>query len=363
MTPLDPSTLSPAAQKALGPGPGRMMAARGMLPLSPADQLAVLYQLSLDGEAAVASAARATATALPERLLLGTLADPALDPRVLEMFATLVVAKPALVGVLLLNPAIGDPTVATLAARGDAGQTDQIAQNEQRLLRHPEIIAALYLNPKARTSTVDRVIELAVRNQVRVPGLAAWDEVAAALAGAKPATPEVDALFAAAAEELAVDDGTEIEQTEDGEHIIPEAKKPMLDKLFLLPVNDKVRLASMGNAFTRAALIKDPIKVVAMAAIKAPGIRDTEVIKYVKTPAVCNDVIEYIAARGTWTKDLKVKVALCFNPKTPIAAAAKLLPFLQEKQLKELSKARGVPSALAAQAKRLLQSRMPGAGK
>ena len=39
----------------------------------------------------------------------------------------------------------------------------------------------MYLNKHARMSTVDRAVELAVRNNVRVPGLAAWDEIARAL--------------------------------------------------------------------------------------------------------------------------------------------------------------------------------------
>jgi len=70
-TPLDPSTLSPAAQKALGPGPARMMAARGMAPLPPADQISVLYQLALDGDAALATSALTTAAGMPEKLLAG----------------------------------------------------------------------------------------------------------------------------------------------------------------------------------------------------------------------------------------------------------------------------------------------------
>ena len=49
-TPLELSRLSVAAQRALGPGPGRTMAARGMLPLPPADQICVLYQLAIEGD-------------------------------------------------------------------------------------------------------------------------------------------------------------------------------------------------------------------------------------------------------------------------------------------------------------------------
>jgi hypothetical protein len=52
----------------------------------------------------------------------------------------------------------------------------------------------MYMNRRARMSTIDRVVELAVRNQVRVPGLAAWDEVARALTG-EPMPPVDDELF------------------------------------------------------------------------------------------------------------------------------------------------------------------------
>ena len=171
-TPLDSARLSPAAQKALGPGPGRMMASRGMMPLPPADQAAVLYQLSIDADAALADAAKKTAAGLPDKILVGMMGDPKLDPRVIDFFATMHVEKSFVFDAAVQNPSISDQTVTTLAARGGAREVDMIATNEQRLLRHPEIIGAMYMNRKARMSTVDRVVELAVRNNVRVPGLA-----------------------------------------------------------------------------------------------------------------------------------------------------------------------------------------------
>jgi hypothetical protein len=160
-----------------------MMAARGLLPLPPADQVAVLYQLSLEAESNLAQSARATAAGLPEKLLAGTLAAPTIDRRVLDYFAQLIADKPAVFDAIALNPSVADETIATLAGRAGSREVDQIAQNEQRLLRHPEIIAAMYMNRRARMSTIDRVVELAVRNNVRVPGLAAWAVVARALTG------------------------------------------------------------------------------------------------------------------------------------------------------------------------------------
>ena len=168
-TPLDTATLSPAAQKALGAGPARMMASRGLVPLPPVDQLAVLYSLAIDADQALATAARTTAMNLPDSLLASSLTNAALDPRVIDMFAQLVGDKAVAFGALVGNASIADTTIADLAETAGAAEIDRIANNEQRLLRHPEIIAAMYQNKLARMSTIDRIVELAVRNHVRVP--------------------------------------------------------------------------------------------------------------------------------------------------------------------------------------------------
>lgn len=359
-TPLDSTQLSAAAQRALGPGPGRSMAARGLLPLAPADQVAVLYQLSLDGESGLSQSARATAASLPEKLLAGTLAAPNTDPRVLDFFAQLITDKPAVFDAIALNPAVADQTIATLAGRAGSREVDQIAQNEQRLLRHPEIIAAMYMNRRARMSTIDRVVELAVRNNVRVPGLAAWDEVARALTGSPPASPESDAMFAAIAASTGRDDTALT--TGDAEQALPEDETAQAAPVEeederKLSVPMKIRLATLGDAFERAKRIRDPIRMVAMAAIKAPGVTDIEAARYAGNQALAEDVIRYIAANRNWTKLYGVKVSLCRNPKAPITETTRFLPFLRQKDLSNISKSKSVPSALAAQARKLIMQR------
>ncbi|HEU4732257.1 MAG TPA: hypothetical protein VFT22_30390 [Kofleriaceae bacterium] len=441
-TPLDPRQLSPAAQRALGPGPGRMMAARGLVPLAPADQVAVLYQLSLDAEPGIAQAARATAAGLPEKLLAGTLASPAIDPRVLDLFAQLAADKPALFEAIALNPSVADATIAALASRAGSREVDQIAHNEQRLLRHPEIIAAMYMNRRARMSTIDRVVELAVRNNVRVPGLAAWDELARALTGEAHASGQADdSLFDAV---LGVRDDSEL-TSGDADQSPPEDDDPVESRLSTrllelqiarpgastlrfplrrirmtlgsapssdarlaevpaqwlvveleelratvlvvptsqrhqlalnqptmveglrmtlapipfrdLPVPSKIRAATLGDAFIRAEAIRDPLKLVAMAAIKSPGVTDIEAARYARNQALAEDVVRYIAGNRNWTKLYGVKVSLCRNPKAPIAEISRLLPFLRQKDLANLSKSKGVPSAVTAQARKLIMQR------
>ncbi len=440
-TPLDASQLSAAAQRALGPGPGRMMAARGLLPLAPADQVAVLYQLALGAESNVAQSARATAVGLPEKLLAQTLAAPAIDPRVLDFFAQLIADKPAVFDAIAMNPSVADATIATLASRAGAREVDQIAHNEQRLLRHPEIIAAMYMNRRARMSTIDRVVELAVRNTVRVPGLAAWDEVARALTGETQSSATDDTLFDAVlgvrddsvltvgdAEQSLADDEEPVEPKTStrlvelqltwpptsmvrvplrrtrmalGAAASADAKLPDMPPQWLvvelddaratiavvktgerhpltlnqavvidgvrivltpvpfrdLPIRSKIRAATLGDAFIRGEAIRDPVKLVAMAAIKSPGVTDIEAARYARNQALAEDVVRYIAGNRNWTKRYSVKVSLCRNPKAPIAEISRLLPFLRQKDLANLSKSKGVPSAVTAQARKLIAQR------
>ena len=373
-TPLDVTKLSPAAQKALGPGPGRMMASRGMLPLPPGDQISVLYQLAIDKDQTLQMAARATALGMPEKVLAGALADPNVDARVLDLFATLVGTKAAAFDALVANAATADQTIAALADHATMPQLERIAANEQRLLRHPEIITAMYTNKQARMSTIDRVVELAVRNNVRVPGLAAWDEIARALQGGPPPpSPEADAAFAAAVEAassvddspLTQGDAEQVEQviaeeTPDGaapEEPPPELKNVPIEKL---SVPAKVRLCLLGNGFQRAVLVRDPLKMVALAAIKSPAVTEFEAARYASNSGLAEDVIRYIAGKREWTKLYGTKVALCRNPKTPVPEAMRLMPFLREKDLTNLTKSKGIASAVAAQARKLLLQRRGG---
>jgi len=372
-TPIDPATLSPQAQKALGGGPGRMMAAKGLAPLPrPLDVASVLYQLAITDQG-LGPSAIATATGLPDAIVLGAINDAAIDARVVDWLAQRVGDRAPVFDALVLGPATADPTIAALAARGDARQVDLIAQNEQRLLRHPEIIAALYKNAKARMSTVDRAVELAVRNNVRVPGLACWDEVARAIGtGAPVATAADDAVFAQAAAGLAELDETPL-VTGDPEAVAPPAEgeadnAPEIDAvdekkvpIGKMTVSAKIRLATLGNAFARAVLIRDPLKMVAVAAIKSPGVTEIEAARYAGNAGLCDDVIRHIAMRRDWTKLYGVKFSLILNPKTPITDSTRMMPFLRDKDLQKVIKSRGIPSAVVAQARKLISQRTPGA--
>lgn len=377
-TPLDAAALarlSPAAHKALAPGPGRMMAARGLVPLPrPLELVTVLYQVAVT-EAPLAAAALATADGAPEGVLAAALADPEADPRVLDWLVPRAMRTPALFDALVLNPATADATIVDVAARADARGVDLVAGNEVRLLRCPDLVAALFHNPQARMSTVDRAIEQAVRAGLKVTGIAAWDELAklsaatgttAAEAGA---ITEADSVFT---EALAVTgkvaDEAVVAASGDEAVVIPEEQDKLPVEaardgrlnLGKLSIPAKIRLATLGNAFARSMLVRDPNKLVAVAVIKSPGVTELEAAKYAGSHSLTDEVIRYIATRRDWTRLYGIKKSLVMNPKCPISESSKLLIHLRPNDLALVAKSRGVPSAVVAQARKIMLQRTGG---
>lgn len=371
-TPLSPAELaglSPAAAKALAPGPGRMMAARGMLPLpKPGELVTVLYQIAAT-DPALAANAQATLDGLPDKVAAAVLADPDVDGRVLDWMVPRVKKSLALVEALILAPAVADATIVTLAEGASAAQVDVIVANEQRLLRCPDIIAALYGNANARMSTVDRAVELAARAGVRVSGISAWDELArlvtsapvgasagsddAAFAQALAGVATVADASVIAPDDRAGEDGVAIAAGEDQAPAVDDKQVPIAK----LGIPAKIRLATLGNAFARALLIRDPLKLVAVAAIKSPGVTDLEAAKYAGNHGLCDDVIRFIASRRDWTRLYGVKKSLILNPKTPLTESTKFLIHMRERDVRMIAQSKGVPSAVVAQARKLLSSR------
>ena len=372
-TPLDITALSDGARKVLtGPPPLKLMAARGLAPLKPAELASVIYHLSLAGagDQAIQAAAEKSSTELPEKILAAALADPTLDPRVIDFYALRLVGKPVLVEAVLLNRATADATVLEMAPRLGEKELELVAVNEQRLLREPAIIGALYMNKKARMSTVDRAVELAVRNQIAVPGIPHWDDVVASVLGSaaapapKKSAAEVDETFARIASATLVEDkpvgGVSLD---DDLEVITEVENQKVQEVTKeLPIHEltaaqKIRLATLGNALARNILIRDPIKVVAVATINSPAVTDNEVIKWSANRTLTDEVIRTIASTKEWQKIYQVKFNLVNNAKCPLPVSMRLLPFLHDRDLAKVTRSKAIPSALVAQARKLLQAK------
>lgn len=338
-----------------GPAPARMMAAKGLVPLGPSDLLTVLYQLAHDPDGQVARAAGEKAASLPDNIVGGALQGP-LDPRVLDFYCDRLMASEAFLQTIVLNGNTADETIARLAKRSSESLSEVIATNEQRLLRRPEIIEALYHNRQARMSTVNRAIELAVRNGIVLDGIAAFKEVAAAIQGEliveEPGPTPADGAFAQTmhlGDALTLEaqgDAAAIEDAEDGSSL-GEQRKSLQHEWGEKNASEKIRLATIGSAAHRALAIRDSNKLVAMAAIKSPQVRATEVEVYTRNRALPEEVIRHIASNREFTKSYSVKLNLCQNPKTPLPRALTFLTHLRANDLRTIARSKNVPQAVA----------------
>ena len=379
--PLPSDQLPPAVAKLLAaPGPMKLMAAKGMAPLRPAELLTALYQLTFDSDAAVRDAATATVVGLPDNLCAPPLGEP-LPAGVLHLFARALPAdRTHALEKILYNPAASDQTFVVLAGRLRDRELEVMFQNEARLLRCPAILEALYQNPAARMSSVNRAIELCARNGVRAEGIPAFDEIAKAILD-DPAARDTaaDAVFAGV---LSASDGlVALPELDELDDLLPPetplaqpvaaaaAESPATEKKSTrtspiidfgrLKLYEKIRLATLGNAYCRSNLMRDPNRMVALAAIRSPRITDNEVANAAGNRSISEDVIRYIGNQRDYTKNYQVRLSLVKNPKCPVALSLKFLPLLQADDLKQLARSKSVPGPVATGARRLMQSRKP----
>jgi hypothetical protein len=365
LAPLPLENLSLAVQKLVGtPGPGKLMAAKGIAPLRPAELLIAMYQLSFDADVTVKAAAESAAGALPDKVLVAPLGEP-LPGMVLHFFAERIApGRTDALEKILLNQATVDETFVRLAGRLGERETEIIVQNEARLLRCPNIVQALFRNKQARMSSVNRAIELCARNNVRVDGIPAFDEIAKSIQEDPAATdPAADSLFHSVLEKVAAVSDEEAADAESTGATAREStrKSPIID-FGKLKLHEKIRLATLGNAYCRSNLIRDSNKMVAMAVIRSPLMTDNEVVRAAGNRQITEDVIRYIANQRDFTKMYQVKLSLVQNPKCPLGFSLRFLTSLHNEDVKTLSKSKNVPSALAIAAKKLVQTRNPSGG-
>jgi hypothetical protein len=365
--PLAAETLPPAVQKLLTAAtPMRTMAARGIAPLRPGELLTAIYQLSFDPEESVRAASQAAPGALPDKVLAPALAEPLPAP-VIHFFAARTPSdRDSVLEPILLNPMTGDQTFVMLGSRLRERELEVMFHNEARILRCPAILQAMYFNPQARMSSLNRTIELCARNNVRVEGIPSFDDVAKSIAQDPGATdPAVADTFTAllasaeAAPATALDGPGEGEGADGAAQAEPEPIKKaggVID-FTKLKLFEKIRLATLGNEYCRKNLMRDPNRMVALAAIRSPRITDSEIVGAAGNRSISEDVIRYIAGQRDLTKTYQVKLNLVQNPKCPVALSLKFLPFLQAEDLKHVARSKNVPSALATGARRLIQNR------
>ena len=334
----------------------RRLAARGALPLEPVELASVLFALLHDADLEVKTRAQKSLEQLPDAVAGAVLAGEA-HPALLGWLAQLWRDRADRMELLALNAATDDRCYAFLAGLPHRRVIEIVANNQTRLLRHPEIVEALGNNPLTGRATIDRILSFLGLER---PAAELAEEAGDAASGAPSALSDESAL--AALRELLGDDVSSfapdlVRELAENEALDPEKQGNLFALVQKMNVMQKVKLARMGNKEARGLLIRDRNKIVASAAVRSPKITQQEIEGFAKARNISDEVLRIIANNRDWTRNYVVKVALATNPKCPIPTAMKFVNYLQERDLRSIMKSRDVPTPIATHARRLLEKK------
>ena len=156
-----------------------------------------------------------------------------------------------------------------------------------------------------------------------------------------------------------------MEENEFPKELIEESEQPKSEKLFEslyqrlmnMAVNEKIRLATLGNKEARNLLVKDPNRLVVQAVINSPKLTEEEAILFAGNRNLSGDVPRLIADKKEFMKAYAVKVALVNNPKTPVPLAIKLLPLLRDHDVRNAAKSKAIPNVVVLAARKIVSSK------
>jgi hypothetical protein len=346
-----------------------------MVPMGPKEMVTALFMLGYDPEQNVRETATKSAGGLPDRILSVALRDETVDAPVLDWFAGLLAGKVVYLEMLVLNAATPDGTVQRVAATGDEKIVEIVAQNQLRLLRHPDIVRALCGNSNARASTVDNVCDFCVRSGLALDDLPQFraakkrilgvdDDAAADAIAARQRADETKAE--SELEKMAAHVGADAPQAAPGsveaakaaEAEAEQKRLSITQQVMKLSIAKKIEWANKkGNKEVRTILLRDPNKLVQLAVIQSPRITENEIAQVALSRTAPVDVLSYIYNNRMLLKNYTIKVNLVNNPKVPVAVSMRFLSTLRAAEVKAVAKSKNVPQGLATAARKLLEKK------
>lgn len=221
-----------------------------------------------------------------------------------------------------------------IAAQGGSAVLESMLENQVRLIAFPEIMERMEANPACNPYIRGRVKEL--RDFYLQPKAAE----------AIPETEIIEELAMIAAEEKKKDPQLDVEQ-------VKKDALTSLQRINLMGVSERVRLALTGNKTDRLVLIKDANKIVQAAVLDSPKMADDEVLIHVRNLSLPGEIIGKIANNREWTKNYTIVLALVENPKTPVNRALGFVKQLHDRDLKLLARDRNVSPVIRVLAQNL----------
>ena len=326
-----------------GQAPRRILefAARGFVPLSPADLVRAVGSILAAGDPELAALGEETFRSFDVEALHGAARAPEARAEQLDAIARRSHERRVLEGVLQ-HRSVSDATLVWLARRVPPELQDVLITNQSRLLATPEIVESLFENPDLSTDIrrrADEFLEEFFLKKEREEGepLPEAEEFVEPAPAAAPSARAPSAGAAPAEEE--------------------EVSKDVLIRLTSMSVAQRIRVAFRGNREERLFLVRDTNRLVSTAVLKSPKTNEADAEAIANMKSVSEDVLRAIAHRREWMKKYSLMSAIVRNPRSPIDVTLNLIPRLSQRDQTVLSTDRNVPEAVRVTARRMVQRR------
>lgn len=328
-----------------GQAPRRILefAARGFVPLSPAELVRAVGSMLAQGDAELSPLCEETFRTFDVSSLLGAVQMPETRPEQLEAIALRTHERRVLEGVLQ-HRSVANSTLVRLARHIEADLQDVLITNQARLLAAPEIVESLFENPDLSTDIrrrADEFLEEFFLKKEReqegpIPEAVEVEETAS------PAPAPAAAATAGGAAPAPSDE---------------EVSRDVVVRLTSLTVSQRIRVAFRGTREERLFLVRDPNRLVSTAVLKSPKTNEADAEAIANMKSVSEDVLRAVAQRREWMKKYTLMSAIVRNPRSPIDVTLPLILRLSQRDQTALSTDRNVPEAVRVTARRIVQRR------
>jgi hypothetical protein len=321
----------------------RLIAARGLIPISPADMLPLLIRLVEDEEKEVSDTAKETLNGWSEAEIVTHLQVRGCGAAVLGHFSGS--PAPTIQEAIILNPETTGAIIAGLAAHVAAPLLEAILYNRTRLLESPDILQNVKRNPAATTQILRVVVEI----ETEFFGSKKRDYNVGESDRENAVTEQIVELET---EDPPADLDLEGLPLDPQEH-----DAAILSRIGALTVRQKIQLALLGTREARSVLIRDSNKEVSRSVLQSPKLTANEVESFAAMRNAPDEVLRLIGSNKGWLRTYAVVHNLVKNPKTPPMISQRLLSRLHARDLAGLAHDRGISEAVRRNAERLTKQR------
>ena len=319
-------------------------AARGFVPLSPADLARAVATILASGDKILAPIAEETFRTIPLEALAQAVEGEGVRGEQLDAIARRT-REAHILEPLIRARAVTDETLAWLAERVPPNLQDVLITNQTRLIAAPVIVERLFENPDLSSDIRRRADEFLEEFFLKKIRQEQEQEAAAVADRREEGLPE-----AVEAEEPKV----ERKAPEPPRPLTEDEKRSLFQRVALLTVVQRIKLAYTGSREERLYLIHDTNRLVSAAVLKSPKTNEADAEMIANMKSVSEDVLRSIGARREWLKKYSIILALAKNSRAPVATTVPIVPRLTARDQKSLSTDRNIPEVVRVTARRLM---------